>query len=500
MDRPAGEKGYEGAARTLATLVSFGAFAASCPFAAWRGTPLGTLAGLTPFVGDVLGVALLAVLVGAVACGLAALARGFQRLPRPAVWTSCGLYAGSCAVLQGVAAAGAGEPGGVAAAMLGTALGAGLLGVVLAWGVVFSAWGFRRALVRVSAACAVAAGTCLLEALGFLPGGPWAFAPLAVAGVAAPAVLAASDGLRSGAPVVDDAASGHLWASMRAMVLTPYLGLFLFFFDLAARTFVFGGHEHIGLWSVGVGGVALVALAAWWPRFSLLSMQRAVLPVVAAVFLVLSSFPVSSGFFGAGYLVSHVLMGMVALMAVAALCAVARAGEFPALFIGSAFAAIVALACLVGAGVSRLPTEGDGLGVPLLVCSVTFFAYALVAPALEGYRAMRDLERLGPGDLAAGVVFGVAARAGAAAPGGAASEAARSIDAACDRLAERCGLSARERELLPYLARGHRPVFVAEQLCISESTARTHVRNIYRKLGVGSGEELIQQVEKAAEG
>ena len=62
-------------------------------------------------------------------------------------------------------------------------------------------------------------------------------------------------------------------------------------------------------------------------------------------------------------------------------------------------------------------------------------------------------------------------------------------------MAEERNLSAREGEILPYIARGHRPAYVADMLCISEHTVRTHLRNIYRKLGVGSREELIQLVE-----
>lgn len=71
-----------------------------------------------------------------------------------------------------------------------------------------------------------------------------------------------------------------------------------------------------------------------------------------------------------------------------------------------------------------------------------------------------------------------------------------SLEEACSRIATDAGLSARERELLGYLARGHRPPYAAEQLCISENTVRTHMRNMYRKLGVSSGEELIQLVER----
>lgn len=494
-----GEAGvYAADAETVAVLASLGAFAVANPFVPWEGTPLAMLAVDASFVRGTAGVALLTALLAAVACGLVALGRGAQRLSRPLAWTACGLYAGSCVALEAVGGA-AGALGFALppflAAVIGIPMGAGLLGVALAWVLTVSAWDFRTALVRVSVTCALASGVCLLWASGVLPGASWAFAPCAVAGAGAPFALARRDGLRGGATTVDDAVSGHLWASMRAMVLTPYLGLFLFVFDLSARNFAFMGQVHIGLWSVAVGGAALLALASWWPRFSLLAMQRAVLPTMAAVFLVLTSFPVGTGFFSAGYMVSHVLMAMVALLAMAALCAVARAGEFPSVFIGGIFVAIVALATILGAGLNRSAVKENDLGVTLLVCSVSFFVYALLAPALEGYRALRSQE---PAD-----VDRCQARLGRAGAGrmeagceGAGGDGSSPTERACDRLADRCGLSARERELLPHLARGHRPVFVAEQLCISESTARTHVRNIYRKLGIGSSEELIELVDK----
>lgn len=39
---------------------------------------------------------------------------------------------------------------------------------------------------------------------------------------------------------------------------------------------------------------------------------------------------------------------------------------------------------------------------------------------------------------------------------------------------------------------------MADLLCISEHTVRTHLRNMYRKLGINSREELIQLVEETA--
>ena len=53
-------------------------------------------------------------------------------------------------------------------------------------------------------------------------------------------------------------------------------------------------------------------------------------------------------------------------------------------------------------------------------------------------------------------------------------------------------LSPREREILGYIGRGHSSVYIAKTLVISENTVYTHVRNIYRKTGADSREELLE--------
>ena len=71
-----------------------------------------------------------------------------------------------------------------------------------------------------------------------------------------------------------------------------------------------------------------------------------------------------------------------------------------------------------------------------------------------------------------------------------------SIAVRCENLSEEFALSPRESEILGFLARGHTASFIAKTLIISESTVYTHTRNIYRKMGIGSREELLCLIER----
>ena len=65
----------------------------------------------------------------------------------------------------------------------------------------------------------------------------------------------------------------------------------------------------------------------------------------------------------------------------------------------------------------------------------------------------------------------------------------------CGELAEECGLTSRELEVLQQLAAGMAKDQIAEALYISPTTAKTHIRNIYAKLGVHSQRELAARLE-----
>ena len=66
------------------------------------------------------------------------------------------------------------------------------------------------------------------------------------------------------------------------------------------------------------------------------------------------------------------------------------------------------------------------------------------------------------------------------------------IDATCSIYR----LSPRETEVLHILLRGRDVKYIMDKFCISQSTAKTHVYNIYKKLGVHSRQDLLDFVEE----
>ncbi len=67
----------------------------------------------------------------------------------------------------------------------------------------------------------------------------------------------------------------------------------------------------------------------------------------------------------------------------------------------------------------------------------------------------------------------------------------------CGLISSSFGLSAREAEIVEFLALGRSVPYIAESLFISENTVRTHCKNIYRKMGIHSKRELVDLVEKS---
>ncbi len=74
-------------------------------------------------------------------------------------------------------------------------------------------------------------------------------------------------------------------------------------------------------------------------------------------------------------------------------------------------------------------------------------------------------------------------------------DAEQTRNLACAAVADRYRLTPRERDVLELLVRGRTAAYIAEELVISSTTAKTHIKHIYQKTGVQSKQTLLDIVE-----
>ncbi len=70
------------------------------------------------------------------------------------------------------------------------------------------------------------------------------------------------------------------------------------------------------------------------------------------------------------------------------------------------------------------------------------------------------------------------------------------FESACKIVGEHYALTKRENEVLLLLAKGRTAPYLARDLFLSENTVRTHISHIYRKTGVNSQQELLDEIEQ----
>lgn len=83
----------------------------------------------------------------------------------------------------------------------------------------------------------------------------------------------------------------------------------------------------------------------------------------------------------------------------------------------------------------------------------------------------------------------------AAAEQGSRIESIDSLDAVCERIAQKKKLTPREEEVLLLLAQGHTRNSIAKKLYVSDNTVRAHTKSLYSKLHIHSKQELIDIVD-----
>lgn len=281
-------------------------------------------------------------------------------------------------------------------------------------------------------------------------------------------------------------------ATMAQLLAMPFAGLMVFAFLMGARKFILFDVMHMEVLGCVLGALVVVPLCFVRSSRPLLPViYRLVLPAFALVLIFLNSFPGGTVPLWFAAWLTYVFFGMLAILALASLVALAHGGELPCGFVYGVAVAGFAACSILGVAAATTPPFQEQEGGPALLVVSTLFFVALIGEALLSlWRASRAAA------CEEGAAAGAVVCDDNGLPGHLVPRRAPDVAARCAMLADEASLTPREREILGYLGRGHGIAFIAGTLVISESTVRTHVKAIYRKIGVSSREELLERVDE----
>lgn len=373
----------------------------------------------------------------------------------------------------------------------------GSVAMGLVWGRVFKGFGARLSLASVGIAGVAAA--VLGTAIACLPGVPCAalFILAVVAAVSLPLVCgigapqADVDVLGGDAPAPRSV--GERLRSFADVAAPALIGLLAFAFVTGTmRALVIETHPfHLA--SLAIDGAVLVALALARLKRPVAGLAyRSLIPALAVLLLAVTN--ISTALFGgsaADMVMIYLLYTLAALLTLATLSAVAHAGEFPSDFVYGMPFALFCLASFVGLQCAEVMTS-EVIKVSTTVITTVYAFAMVVVPSVRAQRleSTEPLLEEGP-PLEAGVQRASAPFDGVGVP---TQPGVSTIEERCAELVRAHHLTAREAEILAYLATGYGSGYISEALYISPNTVRTHIHNIYGKLGVNSREEVLDLV------
>ncbi len=210
------------------------------------------------------------------------------------------------------------------------------------------------------------------------------------------------------------------------------------------------------------------------------NLQLTFIPLFAILLLAVTGL---SEMFGLGgtvvMLLVYLLYICAALLTLAELAAVAHAQEFSPdiVFAGATFLFVVA--SLSGQILGNLIAEE--LIDSAVVIATMLYAFAVMLYSYLSWNKMMDNDLKSTLDIPAAITQ---------------NESEGGPEKRCAEVAVSHKLTRRELEVLIILAEGHGGSYISEVLFISPNTARTHIRNIYRKLGVSTREEILRITRK----
>lgn len=284
-----------------------------------------------------------------------------------------------------------------------------------------------------------------------------------------------------------------------ASVLMPAivgLAMFAYFMGVShAMLFDAISAESVG----GALGALIVAVFCLRPSDGPLlhTLYQVLLPIASLVTVVFITLPEHWAFMPEAFsAVTYTFFCIAALLALGLGLAGSNAGEFPTSLVVSGLTLAFALASAAGLASGSASSPSETWFIPTSIIAV--YAAYLILPPIIGNARLIDSSREGRelGSLEGGFE-NVAVADDQDGMSAAAEHAAPAMDDTffkqkAEEIGDAFRLSPREREILGYIGRGHSSVYIAKTLVISENTVYTHVRNIYRKTGADSREELLE--------
>lgn len=339
----------------------------------------------------------------------------------------------------------------------------------LAWGRVFSRFKLRDALLNISVACILS--LLVYGAIVLLPPLFGMSLFLLCAGTSVIVLLLVKQSPEGNntfqrAALESPKKIVSALKSFAGIIVEPAIGLFAFSFMMGMTSYFF----YEIFWTYFAAGV----LAAVMPLcLAFVKIKRPLtrllyqnfIPVLAV--LVLAATNISQLVFRGTSLDMFFMLLLycfAAILTIANLCAIANASEFSSNIIFATALILFAIASLGGITCSSLLS----VDVVLVITTIITTLYVVI---LLLNRSVRSED----GSL-------IKTQR---------DESERALPDRCSELAEIHGLTAREHEILIYLAHGYSNTYISEVLFISPNTVRTHIHNMYKKIGASSREDII---------
>lgn len=300
--------------------------------------------------------------------------------------------------------------------------------------------------------------------------------------VAAGVLLAqVSENIAYSGDVSPDDETTTAWTFPFLPVLLLVIYKFIFYFSLSLTD----GPSLYG--PLGIAVISLVALAAttfFFDKYSASLLYRLALPLMVAGLLLLAWLHTGSMVATLLTNASNIGFELFILITMAEICFKYR---IDGVWMFSIIQASAIAASTVGWFIGRAFVEGSPVGSAEANAVVAIVVVALVAASVLFFN-----------DRLVSKTFGTEpVHKGEGEPSGAATMTYyEELVWRCTRVARRYGLTQREQEVVELLAQGMSTARIEEALCVSNSTAKTHLRHIYEKMNVHSRDDVRKIVEQ----